>query len=245
MNDHLARGSQAFRPEALPSRQRGGGATTTPLVTAARGATSFLNGITAFDGGAAIAHHTHNVAESVMVIEGSAVVDIDGVDIPLKQFDTTFVPANVPHHFTNASPTEAMKIFWTYGSINATRTILPDQEPGRVDDESHPDGTRSAFVPVNEVATLRIRAGHASQFEAAVQEAIPLFQDAVGARTMLLERSEEDPLAYRLVVGWNTLADHVRGFRQSADFARWRELIGDHLEEPPVAEHFRHVLTGF
>ncbi|MDQ1218009.1 cupin domain-containing protein [Microbacterium arborescens] len=247
MSSHTDISSQpahVFRPDQLPSKSRGGGARTIPLVTAARGGTTYLNGITIFEPGAAIGHHTHNVAESVMVIAGAAVVDIDGERTALSTFDTTFVPANIPHHFENASATEQMKIFWTYGSLDATRTLTGSGEHGRVDAESA-DTTGGTVRIVTEVATITVLPGHEKAFEAAVAEAAPLFQRAGGARTLRLEGSAEHPLRYRLFVGWESVDDHMVGFRGSPAFGAWRELIGPHLDGAPEVEHLHNVLTAF
>jgi putative monooxygenase len=129
-----------LRPADLPRKDRGNGASTVPLVGAHLGATSFLNGITTFDPGAAIGHHSHNCVESVAVIEGTAFVDIDGAEHYLNTYDTTFVPANIVHRFRNASDTEPMKILWTYASIDATRTMAGSTERTRIDEEqaNHP-----------------------------------------------------------------------------------------------------------
>jgi quercetin dioxygenase-like cupin family protein/heme-degrading monooxygenase HmoA len=241
-----ARGWSVLRPGELPARDRGNGARTVPLVTGARGATGFLNGMTLFDPGAAIGHHTHNVAESVVVVEGSAVVDIDGERFALDRFDTTFVPANVPHHFENASDTEPMRILWTYASPDATRTIVATGEHGRIDAEHAGSGTGGGGGSlVREVARITVREGAAARFEEAVAQAAPLFQRARGARTLTLERSEEDPLEYLLVVGWETVEDHTEGFRGSADFQEWRRLIADCVVGLPQVAHHRNVLTAF
>ncbi|TIY02262.1 MAG: cupin domain-containing protein, partial [Mesorhizobium sp.] len=49
-----------FRPDQIPAHERGGGAKTIPLVNRASGTTSFINGITIFEPGAAIPLHRHN-----------------------------------------------------------------------------------------------------------------------------------------------------------------------------------------
>ncbi|MFJ2620446.1 cupin domain-containing protein [Glutamicibacter sp. NPDC087344] len=126
-----------LRPSQLPAKDRGNGAVTVPLVTAEVGSTTFLNGITTFAPGAAIGHHSHNCVESVMVIEGTAYVDIDGTEFFLETYETTFVPANIVHRFRNASDIEEMKIFWTYASIDATRTMDGSADRHRIDTE-HP-----------------------------------------------------------------------------------------------------------
>ena len=124
-----------LRPSEIKPHERGGGARTIPLVTRGIGSTSMLNGITEFGPNAAIALHTHNCEESVMVLEGEAIVEIDGVQHRMSATDTTWVPAEVPHRFINASATDRMRIFWTYASVNATRTIVATGETRSVDSE--------------------------------------------------------------------------------------------------------------
>lgn len=123
-----------LRPRELKTNDRGGGARTTPLVTRRCGSTSMINGITVFDPGAAIGVHFHNCEESVMVIEGEAIAEIDGVQHHLGTNDTTWIPANVPHRFINASD-KPMRIFWTYATIDATRTMVATGESRSIDAE--------------------------------------------------------------------------------------------------------------
>lgn len=124
-----------LRPTELPVYSRGGGARTIPLVNRAIGARTFLNGMTLFEGGAGIPLHTHNCAESVVVLEGEAIAEIDGVEHRLSVWDTTFVDAGIQHRFRNASDTAPMRILWIYGSIDATRTIVETGVTTRVDAE--------------------------------------------------------------------------------------------------------------
>ncbi|WP_048910332.1 cupin domain-containing protein [Streptomyces sp. NRRL WC-3744] len=124
-----------LRPAELPAFQRGGGVSTTPLVTRAVGAQVFLNGITLFGPGTGIPPHTHDCAESVVVLEGDAVVEIDGTEHRLSPYDTTYVAAGTPHRFRNASTTAPLRILWTYASVDATRTIVATGATARVDAE--------------------------------------------------------------------------------------------------------------
>ena len=112
-----------LHPDDLPVNDRGNGARTIPLVTRRCGSTSMINGITAFDPGAKIGVHFHNCEESVMILEGEAVAEIDGVRHHLKAGDTTFIPSNMPHRFLNESKA-LMRIFWIYADINASRTMV-------------------------------------------------------------------------------------------------------------------------
>ncbi len=117
-----------LKPDQITSHDRGGGARTTPLVLPSIGATGFINGITEFAAGAAIAFHSHNCEESVVLLEGHAMLDIEGQEIPLKPLDTTWIPPNVPHRFRNMSADQPMKILWIYASMQATRTLVDTGE---------------------------------------------------------------------------------------------------------------------
>ncbi|OWA22115.1 cupin [Streptomyces sp. CS159] len=124
-----------LRPAELTAFDRSGGARTIPLVTRAHGAEVFLTGQTLFDGGAAIPLHTHNCPESVTILEGDAIVEIDGTEHRVTRFDTTYVPAGTTHRFRNASTTEPMRILWVYASVDATRTVVETGVTTRVDEE--------------------------------------------------------------------------------------------------------------
>ena len=117
------RKAAVLRPSDIPSHNRGGGASTTPLVGPSVGAAAFINGITSFEPGTSILFHSHNCEESVILLEGDAMLDIDGKEIALQPLDTTWIPPNVSHRFRNMSATRPMKIFWIYARLDATRTL--------------------------------------------------------------------------------------------------------------------------
>ena len=135
MSDTAVAKPVVLRPSNIPARQRGGGAKTIPLVTRRTGSTSFINGITIFEPGAAIQMHKHNCEESVLMLEGTAVAEINGVEYPVHAGDITFIPAGMPHRFRNTSTTEGMRILWTYASVNATRTLIETGDTRSIDEE--------------------------------------------------------------------------------------------------------------
>ena len=102
--------------------ERGTGAKTRVLVSRRIGSESITNGVTYFPPGSKIPVHWHNCDESVMILEGNAVCEIDGQRYPMTQYDTTFVPANVPHRFLNESD-KPMSIVWNYAAGYVTRTF--------------------------------------------------------------------------------------------------------------------------
>ncbi|MFJ3055005.1 cupin domain-containing protein [Herbaspirillum sp. NPDC087042] len=117
-----------MRPADMKAYERGGGARTIPLVSPAIGATTFISGITEFAPGTAIPFHSHNCEESVVLLEGDAIMDIDGQELRIQPLDTTFIPPNIVHRFRNISDTRPMKILWTYASPTATRTLADTGE---------------------------------------------------------------------------------------------------------------------
>jgi putative monooxygenase len=124
-----------LNPANLPSKNRGGGIRTIPLVTSRVGSTAMLTGVTTLDPGAAVPLHFHNCEESVLVLSGQARVHIDGVENDVSPGTATWIPTGVPHFFRNMSLTETMSIFWTYASIDANRTIVATGITTRIDEE--------------------------------------------------------------------------------------------------------------
>jgi quercetin dioxygenase-like cupin family protein len=70
-----------------------------------------------------------------MLLEGQAIAEIDGEEQPLVPFEMSWIPAGIPHRFRNVSTTQKMRIFWTYASVDATRTLVATGDTRRVDAE--------------------------------------------------------------------------------------------------------------
>jgi heme-degrading monooxygenase HmoA len=90
---------------------------------------------------------------------------------------------------------------------------------------------------VLEHAVITIRPGSADGFEAALTEARAVISASPGFRSLALHRGVEEPDRYVLLVEWETLDDHLVGFRQSEAFTAWRALIGPYFEGQPVVDH--------
>lgn len=89
-----------------------------------------------------------------------------------------------------------------------------------------------------EQATFRIKPGSEADFEAALEQAADVIGQARGLRSLRLLRGIEGPSTYLLLNEWDTVDDHMRGFRESELYVRWRELIGEYFAEPPEVEHY-------
>jgi heme-degrading monooxygenase HmoA len=96
-----------------------------------------------------------------------------------------------------------------------------------------------------ELAQIELKPGLEAEFEAGVRKAAPLFARARGCKGLTLQRSVEQPRRYRLFVQWETVEDHTVHFRNSADFAEWRKLVGHCFATAPEVEHLQRIEAGF
>jgi HTH-type transcriptional repressor of puuD len=112
-----------LRPGQLGRVDRGSGVTTIPYIGRWNAeANTLTTGITVFAPGTALPLHTHNVEESVLVLEGEAVAVIGDDRFHLVAGDATWVPKDLPHYFANRGQGR-MRIYWVYGGRHVTRTI--------------------------------------------------------------------------------------------------------------------------
>ena len=63
-----------------------------------------------------------------------------------------------------------------------------------------------------------------------------------GYLTHQLQRCLEHDSRYLLLVEWETLEAHTRGFRGSPEYQRWKALLHHFYDPFPVVEHYRRVL---
>ncbi len=89
-----------------------------------------------------------------------------------------------------------------------------------------------------EVASFKIKAGDAPQFEAAFADAARVISQARGYISHEMQRSVDVPDHYVLLVKWQTRDDHMIGFRESPLFVEWRRLIGPYFAGTPEVEHY-------
>jgi heme-degrading monooxygenase HmoA len=92
-----------------------------------------------------------------------------------------------------------------------------------------------------ERAMLAIEPEQAEAFEAAFAAARRLPPASPGFRSLRIARGIERPSTYLLLIEWDTVEDHMVGFRESERFQQWRALIGPYFAEPPAVEHFAPI----
>lgn len=92
-----------------------------------------------------------------------------------------------------------------------------------------------------EHAILPVVPGREAEFESAFDEAKAIIASMPGFVDLSLSRSIETPNEYVLLVHWESVEAHERGFRGSPEYQQWRALLHGFYEPFPVVEHFALV----
>lgn len=95
---------------------------------------------------------------------------------------------------------------------------------------------------VLEHASLQVVPGRERDFEAAFSEASTIISGMPGFESLRLERCIEDRSRYLLLVEWRRLDDHTEGFRGSAAYQRWKDLLHHFYDPLPAVDHYEPVL---
>jgi mannose-6-phosphate isomerase-like protein (cupin superfamily) len=112
-----------IRPDDVAPFDRGGGVVTIPYVGSWNSEQNLVTtGQTIFEVGRGLPLHSHNVEESVLILEGQATAQIGEDYFDLEVGDASWVPAGVPHRFFNRGD-GVMRIYWVYGGRYVTRTM--------------------------------------------------------------------------------------------------------------------------
>ncbi len=89
-----------------------------------------------------------------------------------------------------------------------------------------------------EHAVLNIKTGQSKAFEGAMAKARPLIEGAPGFQRMEVRACVESKDRYLLLVWWGSVEAHTAGFRQSAAYRQWRELLHPFYEPFPIVQHY-------
>ncbi|MEL4317709.1 antibiotic biosynthesis monooxygenase [Leifsonia sp. YIM 134122] len=92
-----------------------------------------------------------------------------------------------------------------------------------------------------EHVVLPVIPGREAEFEEAFAEARPIIERMPGFQRLSLSRGVESPASYLLLVHWDSVEAHEVGFRGSAGYRRWAELLHPFYDPFPVVEHFAEV----
>ena len=105
--------------------------------------------------------------------------------------------------------------------------------------EKSPGGKRAVIL---EVAVLDVRPGQEESFQQDFQRAQRLIQSMEGYCSHELQRSIERRSRFILLVRWETLEDHIEGFRNSPEYQEWKILLHHYYDPFPDVEHYESVL---
>jgi heme-degrading monooxygenase HmoA len=89
-----------------------------------------------------------------------------------------------------------------------------------------------------EIATIDIKKGTNDEFEQNLEKAQSVISKSKGYISHQFQKCIEQDNRYVLLIRWQTLEDHTKGFRESELFKEWRALIGLFFEAPPMVQHY-------
>ena len=95
-----------------------------------------------------------------------------------------------------------------------------------------------------EVAMLDVKPGQEEEFEAAFEKAQRIISSMSGCISYQLQKCIENPNRYILLVNWQTLEDHTKGFRGSKEYQEWRALLHHFYDPFPTVEHYEKVFEN-
>jgi len=93
---------------------------------------------------------------------------------------------------------------------------------------------------VLEVAVLDVKPDLENDFETAFEQAI--ISGMSGYIFHDLQKCIEQGNRYILLVGWQRIEDHTKGFRGSDEYLLWKELLHQFYDPFPVVEHYQRVI---
>jgi 2-keto-3-deoxy-L-rhamnonate aldolase RhmA/quercetin dioxygenase-like cupin family protein len=142
----LSRPPESFRPDRMEVMNDVGhgnkieiqpGVVFEALVGAHNGAKNLTTGIVRFAPGVKLAYHIHPTTESIVLLEGSAVVDVEGRRYRLSPLDNVVIPPGVPHGVENLSAEREALLHVTFPTATPSRELLePIYPPRQMPDDS-------------------------------------------------------------------------------------------------------------
>jgi heme-degrading monooxygenase HmoA len=95
-----------------------------------------------------------------------------------------------------------------------------------------------------EAAILNIIPGQEQEFEASFIEASKIICSIPGYISHQLQRCLEKQNRYLLLVNWETLEAHTKGFRQSEQYQEWKRLLHHFYDPFPLVEHYEVIFSN-
>ncbi|MEO8111122.1 MAG: antibiotic biosynthesis monooxygenase [Ginsengibacter sp.] len=94
---------------------------------------------------------------------------------------------------------------------------------------------------ITEIAVLYIRKNEGHLFENAFSEAQKIISAMNGYIEHELQKCIEEENKYVLIVRWDSIENHVEGFRKNEKYEEWKKLLHHFYDPFPVVEHYQRV----
>lgn len=136
----LPKPPESFRPERMEIMSELGqgnkkeiqpGIVFEALVGAHNGAKNLTTGVVRFAPSAQLAYHTHPTSESIVLLKGSAMIEVEGRRYRLFPLDNVVVPPGVPHGVENLLTDEETLLNVTFPTTTPSRENLEPIYPRR------------------------------------------------------------------------------------------------------------------
>lgn len=127
----LDRPPESFRPDRMEVMNEFGsgkkieiqpGVVFEALVGGHNGAKDLTTGVVRFAPGVKLAYHIHPTTESIVLLEGSAMVDVEGRRYRLSRMDNVVIPPGVPHGVENLSADREALLHVSFPTSTPSRT---------------------------------------------------------------------------------------------------------------------------
>lgn len=118
------------RPEVMnkvgsgPQVELNRGVTFDCMVGKHNQARKLTTGLVTFAPGATLPYHTHTFSESITLLRGSMVLEVEGRTYTLKRLDNIVIPAGLAHTARNLSSTEPAVLHAALATDSPTRTLV-------------------------------------------------------------------------------------------------------------------------
>jgi len=89
-----------------------------------------------------------------------------------------------------------------------------------------------------ERALFAIKPGKTEEFAGAFTKARKLLEATPGFQRLEMRRGLEAPETFLLLVWWDSVEAHMKGFRESPAITEWRALLSPFFAATPRMEHY-------
>ncbi len=129
----LPRPPESFRPDRTevmtsvgdgPKMEIARGVSFECLVGSHNGARKLTTGQVTFAPGATLPYHSHTFSESITLLHGAAIVEVEGRSYTLQKMDNVVIPAGQAHFARNPSSWEPALFHIAMASDTPTRTLI-------------------------------------------------------------------------------------------------------------------------